>query len=231
MSRLSGQLGGALPSVGYQARGAVRKQPEAQSGPLSRISGDSIQIARPAVSQQQHLSGLGQQAIDFYQQQQAARQQQLAQQQAQQPQQAARLQGVPGGYRTPYQTAGNGAPPGAAYVVNNGIVQAVRGVGDPERARQMNQQAMSGGTQQQINYGGSGRPTGWQPLQPYPYIPSNDSNWAEIGAAVKAGVSRDAIMSNYGQYGQNTSNVRMGRGRNSMLPANRRYSIPGAFSR
>jgi len=187
MSKLSGQLGGALPSVGYQARGAVRKQPEARSGPLSRISGDSIQIARPAVSQQQQLASLGEQALSRFRTQQA-RQREVQRQVQQQTQQQVtppgqgyqpygyipanaenwaqisqqvrsgatrppQYQGVPYGYRTPFQTAGSGTPPGAAYVVNNGVVQAVPGVGDPERARQMNMQSMNRGPG---NYGDRG---------------------------------------------------------------------------
>ena len=187
MSRLSGTLFKPRQISSYSAQGSVRKGDQSAGRPQTRLGGQSIQIARPAVSQQQQLASLGEQALSRFRTAQT-RQREIQRQVQQQSQQQVtppgqgyqpygyipanaenwaqisqqvrsgatrppQYQGVPYGYRTPFQTAGSGTPSGAAYVVNNGVVQAVPGVGDPERARQMNMQSMNRGPG---NYGDRG---------------------------------------------------------------------------
>jgi len=101
MSRFSGELYAPQQTSSYRARGNVRKGDQATGAPQSRLGGQAIQIARPRTSQNQHLAGLGQQAMSLYDEQQAQQQaQQWAQQQAfiqPQPQQPQQQQLV-GGY-------------------------------------------------------------------------------------------------------------------------------------
>jgi len=88
MSRLSGNLYAPLQTASYRAQGNVRRDgPVSGVKAQSRLGGQSIQIARPAISQQQQLSDLGRQSLSFYEEQMAARRaaaQQAAQQQTQQ---------------------------------------------------------------------------------------------------------------------------------------------------